>query len=94
MRKRTFLCQFARWLTVPTAIESVEAVPFAGDNDDDVDPAQVQGVFLLDLLRDPSVVEFEGTGHDDDTSIVLRFHVIVAAPPSSSTPHSPSRRTR
>ena len=81
-----FLCQFVRWSTVPTSVERVEAVPFAGENDDDVDPGQVQSAFLLDLLKDPSAVEFGGSGHHDaeGTSIALRFHAIVAAPPSSS----------
>ena len=60
----------------PTPIKRVEAVPFAGDDDDCVDPKLVQNKSLLDLAKDASIAEFGGGS--DDGCIVLRFHAIVA----------------
>ena len=72
-----FLFQFARWRSSSNSpIESVEAVPFAGDDGKSVDPEQIQFKSLLDLAKDASIAEF------GDPGILLRFHVIVAATPA------------
>ena len=74
-----FLSQFATYWANSTPIENVEAVPFAGDDGDCVDPERIQYKPLLDLAKDASAAEFG----DPDGSMLLRFHAIVAATPAA-----------